>query len=277
MLPNFILAGAPRCGTTWLYDCFREHPQIFVPEVKEVRFFDLNYAKGLDWYYSFFEKSRGEPALGELSPTYMYHSEVPRRIQEWNREVKLIFSLRPPLDRAYSAYCNALFEGTVSDDVNRLLSPDSYWAETSLYYKHISRFLEFFPLSQVKILIFDDLKNNPGDFLRDIFTYLEVEQKFLPKMLNSRSNIRKPLQKNLGWKNTIVRMKNSLRQKSRLFGKVIEVMRRTGVGDFIFRLNKGEEYPVLAPESRRKLLEFFKPDVMNLSSLINRDLSAWLK
>ena len=106
VLPTFIICGTQRGGTTTLYHYLKEHPQICMSEKKEVHYFDLNYHKSLQWYESHFKDCQNKKVktIGEASPFYMYLREVPERIDETLPDVKLIFILRNPVDRAYSHY-----------------------------------------------------------------------------------------------------------------------------------------------------------------------------
>ncbi len=103
-LPDFICIGAQRAGTTWLYQCLKEHPAVFVPEKKEVRFFNYQYSEGLDWYRSHFEGHQPGQILGELTPDYHRQAEAIDRIAKDVPGVKLVYVLRDPVARAYSQY-----------------------------------------------------------------------------------------------------------------------------------------------------------------------------
>ena len=104
--PDFLIIGTQRGGTTTLFSLLSAHPGIFMPEEKEVHYFDLNYQKVIDWYTEKFSTSvKASTAItGEASPYYLYHPHVPARVAKDLPEVKLIVLLRDPVDRAYSNY-----------------------------------------------------------------------------------------------------------------------------------------------------------------------------
>ena len=106
MLPNFIIAGAEKSGTSSLLFYMSEHEDIFTPAKKEIHFFDDgdNFNEGIDWYKQWFTGWSGEKAIGECTPIYMYFPECAQRIHDVYPEMKLIFILRNPVDRAYSNY-----------------------------------------------------------------------------------------------------------------------------------------------------------------------------
>ena len=119
-LPNFIGLGAQRAATTWAYACLREHPEVFIPEQKEIGFFRWHYDKGLDWYASHFEGHAGEPAIGEITPGYMHSAEAIGRIATDLPSVRVFVVLREPVQRSFSAYqllherfCGMDFEDTL--------------------------------------------------------------------------------------------------------------------------------------------------------------------
>lgn len=108
-LPDFLLIGAQRSGTTSLFNALATHPQVSASVPKEVHYFDLNYERGLDWYMRHFPeypwKSYGpRHKWGEASPYYLFHPLVPARVKETAPDAKLIVMLRNPIDRAYSDY-----------------------------------------------------------------------------------------------------------------------------------------------------------------------------
>src|SRR4051812_23905676 len=112
-LPNFLVIGVEKGGTTWLHAQLKKHPQIFLPDTKEIHFFnkyssnliERDYFKlGIGWYLDFFKPYNGQRAIGEVTPMYICDSEAPLRIQKTLLSVRLIAILRNPVDRAYSHY-----------------------------------------------------------------------------------------------------------------------------------------------------------------------------
>jgi len=82
-IPTFLVVGAAKTGTSWLHQCIREHPNVFVPELKEINFFSWHYDRP-DWYRSLFSAREHEEEAGEISPSYMVSEETPKRINDWN-------------------------------------------------------------------------------------------------------------------------------------------------------------------------------------------------
>src|ERR1044071_5198694 len=104
MFPNFIIIGSTKCASSSLHFYLKQHPQILMSNVKETGFFSLQYAKGLDFYQQYFEEAAGEKALGETTPTYCFLPFVAERIKQHFPEIKLILTIRNPVDRAFSSW-----------------------------------------------------------------------------------------------------------------------------------------------------------------------------
>lgn len=105
LLPNFIIIGAQKGGTSSMFSYLKQHPQLQLPDIKEIHFFDNNYQKGSTWYKSHFPLIIVKNKLtGEASPYYLFHPHVPQRVIQLCPKVKLIVMLRNPADRAYSHY-----------------------------------------------------------------------------------------------------------------------------------------------------------------------------
>jgi len=106
-LPDFIIIGAMKSGTTTLHNILRQHSQIFLPPEKEIHYFDIdkNYTKGLDYYASFFNDAKRYQLIGEITPRYIWNSQIAQRIaKDLGTKTKLIAILRNPADRAFSHY-----------------------------------------------------------------------------------------------------------------------------------------------------------------------------
>ena len=276
MKPNFIVAGAAKSGTTWLYSCLDEHPEVFIPRNKELHFFSYSkrYKKGIEWYESFFRNSKDEKAVGEISPSYLPKPEVPSRIYAYNPNVRLIFILRNPIERAYSHYCMVMGVGKVSQDVNLGLSLDCPYVTWGLYYSQIIRFMSLFPPEQIKIYLFDDLKKNPELLLQDLYSYLEVEYSFRPSSLFTPKNQKKSLPK---FPKLSEYLRGVYQKLDPISGGLLTELRLKGYFNLFHKLNQGAEFPKLSKEKGRSLAEFYQPDVVALSKIIGRDLSFWLE
>jgi len=278
-LPNTLVVGAAKAATTWIYACLDEHPEAFVPSVKETDFFSKYYYRGFDWYEKHFEGSGEQKSVVDISPTYMIDPGVPPRIYEWNPQVQLIFSLRNPIERAYSHYCMHLRGGKVGEDLDAELTRNRRYLEEGLYYRHISRYLQYFRRENILILVYDDLKNDPESYLGAVYDFLGIDYTFRPSLLNDPYHVRKVRPRFQTIYNLLVGLSSWI-QKTMQFKIVIDfikVLRRSGWVDLFHRLNQGEKYPVLTETKRKELVAFFQSDVESLSKLLGRDLTHWLQ
>lgn len=181
---DFIIVGAMKAGTSSLGFHLNSHPDIYLPE-KELQFFndDSKFYMGYNYYYSLFNPN-GEKVLGEKTPTYSYQENVAERIYDFNPDIKLIWILRSPVDRAYSNYLHAVkngsellsFESAVENESERIKT--DIWKgylERSIYIKQVKRYLQWFKIEQMHFVIFEEFKANPEKELKKIFNFLEVD------------------------------------------------------------------------------------------------------
>lgn len=216
ILPSFIIFGVPKCGTTSLYNYLVSHPLIISATSKEVRFFDNNFEKGIDWYRGnfpshFLEKyyksvKKKNPITGEASASYFFHPLAPTRVKKLLPKVKLISLLRNPVERAYSHYFQSvrasrennpfdtiieqqiaerrLFEkeDSIHEDNNfkEIYHPNAY-ISYSIYIDGLKKWYEIFPKEQILIIKSEDMYENPSETLKKTFQFLEMPELNLKK------------------------------------------------------------------------------------------------
>ncbi|MBX6422897.1 sulfotransferase [Thermosulfurimonas sp. F29] len=298
-LPNFLIVGAAKSGTTSLYYYLKEHPEIFLPDKKELRFFsqmrgdfrgpgdeNLNrtIVKDINDYMKFFETVKMEKAVGDISPDYLYYFRNSiKNIKKFLGDPKIIIILRNPIERAYSHYLYFLrdgreylsFEEALSQEERRnLLNWEWAWfyKDVGFYYNQVKAYLENF--SEVKIYLYDDLKKDPLKLVQDIYKFLEVNDSFVPKSINEKFNIsgvpkNKFLHKLLVQPNPII-FPIKFVLKSMLPRDTRQRLRNK----FLQKILKK---PQMKPETREYLKQLYKEDILKLQELIKRDLSHWLK
>jgi hypothetical protein len=230
-LPNFIVIGAQRAGTTSLFNVLSAHPDITPSVVKEVHFFDLNYDKGLDWYRSHFpyrswKRYPDHHLWGEASPYYLFEPRVPQRIHDVLPDVKLIASLRNPIDRAYSDYQRQVLLGheklsfeeaveiemdRISGEVDRLVREPAYkslayrrhsYLTRGVYSDQLERWLSVFPRKQIHITSAEDFFSDMTTVLNSVTGFLGLPEHkysthrndnsvaYLPMMPETRERLR---------------------------------------------------------------------------------------
>ena len=172
MSPNFIYVGMGKSGTTWLFKILQNHPEIFVTDVKETNFFDLNYHRGIDWYLNFFQKSEVD-VVGEISHRYIHVPGVAERISKDLGRIKIIVGLRKPVDYFLSDYLftirNGRFSGSIED-----WAADGFDWKTLDYKSMLEPYIKEFGLENIYIYNFNELEDDPISFLKKITKFLNV-------------------------------------------------------------------------------------------------------
>jgi hypothetical protein len=281
MLPNFLIIGAQKAATSWLAKCMGEHPDVLMSDIKEIRFFNNEFERGLNWYESHFADWSGQTALGEATPGYICHPDAPARIRTTlGDRVKLIASLRHPVDRAYSAFWHYVQRGRMPADTDFRSALQANRFEIYLwgcYYTHLSRYLECFSRDSLMVLIYEDIKRDNPKAIRECFQFVGVSAQFIPSALGVRVNRGRDLRLFHGQANAA---KQWVAQKTRRLPKGIrEPVRRVGRAAFehliLRRLPKRSNYMPLDPGMRQELLADYMPGIKRLEELLDRDLSVW--
>ncbi len=278
MLPNFLICGIQKGGTTSLYHYLREHPDIFLPAVKEVNFFHLNYDKGRVWYETHFAPHASQRALGEVSPLYMWYPEVPERIQHLIPETRLIFMLRNPIDRAYSNYWFNLSRSAQSSSQSfgeaiRSAYGQQHYLSKGFYIEQIERFLPLFPRENLHFIISEDLQRDTLKTVAACCRFLNVDDSYQPDTtsrhnvtLLPKSSIAKALYSLGGPVKKVV-----LPLTPKALRRATKSARKSAHGAF-FAPGKT---PPMDETDRIYLREIFANHNQRLSEFLGRDLSGW--
>jgi hypothetical protein len=268
MLPNFLVIGAPRCGTTWIHTNLLSHPQVFVPAQKEVHFFDRDYEKGIEYYESAFAGWRGEPAIGESTPAYLsgaYSShDIPSMIKRDLPDARLVVSLRNPVERAYSRYWNsvAMFKKNASLSFEDKLKDRPEFIREGFYADQLARYYEHFPKEQILVLLYDDLVSAPAAFMSAIYSFLGVDASFDARIGAFRASAS-------SGKNRLARLRALW-----LVSRALQRAKLYGAADKIRKWNS-RGIPPIDGATRRTLVETYAEANRKLEEVIGRDLSAW--
>jgi hypothetical protein len=263
--PTFLIIGAARCGTSWITKNLRLHPNIFMPNEKEIHFFDRGYEKGLNYYESIFE-GYNQKARGEATPAYLYFPSIPQRIHHHYPNIKLIVSLRNPTDRAYSHFWNLKAKAKPGDpnysiSFERKLQATPRLIEEGFYYDMLKRYFDIFPSENILIVFYEEILSDPIGMLNRICRFLDVEDNFYPPIIEQKVNA---ASNKLG--------------KSNLVSRIYAAMMKFGLyksAALVEKLNR-KPIPRMKSKTRQRLTEnVFHPQIELLEKLINVDLDHW--
>ena len=298
-LPNFLIVGAAKSGTSSLHNYLNQHPEVFMPsynkevmKVKEPRFLikDLvqhrlhNGVWNWEEYKSLFNKVNDEISIGESTVLYLYYyKHAIDNIKKYLGEnVKIIIMLRNPTDRAYSAFQHVSrgfneqnsFEEALKIEKGRMnkessLTPMVMYKEMGLYHDMVRAYKENF--KNVHIIFYEDFRDDTEGEIKKIFKFLGLSLSVNIDFV-SRHNVGGKRWKNEKMKHVF--MKNSPLKSA--LKKAIPKSLRKGVRDKLISASTDKVAP-MKENTRVKLNEFFKEDVKKLSDLLNRDLTHWTK
>ena len=245
-LPDFLILGAQKAGTTALYAYLRWHPDITGPSWKEVSYFDRHYRRGVSWYRGHFPIGARDRLVGEASPGYLFHPLAPERVRTTVPDAKLIALLRDPVDRAVSHYHHEValgreplsFEEAIDAEPERTRGEEhrmvgepgyfshAWWDYTYLargrYAEQLERWLAVFPPEQLLVVASEELAADPGQTYARVLEFLAAPRHELGS-----------------------------------YPRVYQ-----------------QEYAELRPDTRRRLAEYFAEPNRRLYELLGRDL-AW--
>lgn len=296
MLPNFLIIGAPKAGTTSLFYYLDAHPEVYLCPVKEVGFFWAYGANvqlsgpgkerlknrlvdDLEHYQQLFNAVRGEKAIGEASVRYLNNPRSPELIHQFIPDARLIVSLRQPADRAFSAFVHNRQDGVEPcSDFTEALAQERQgvrdgWTQArylhnGLYAQSLKRYLARFNRQQLHISLFEDLKDDPNELMRSIFCFLQIDPSITPNTSqrhNASGLIRNPALRMLYAR--LSKLRASVRP-------LIHPKLRHRITEWML---KDAEKPQFPPEVRVELTEFYHSEIEELQDLLQRDLSHWLK
>jgi len=273
MLPNFLVIGTYRAGTTWIHHALGRHPDIFLPAEKELMFFSHHYVKGLSWYEQFFQAWSGQPWVGEVCPTYLASPAAPERIKRHLPEAKLVASLRRPAQQLFSRYNLRRARRGSKESFLEVLSDHPKFMDDALYHKHLSRYVDLFGRERLLILLYDDLAVNPQDYLGKICNFLGVASLRSGAVEPPRNASQNPRSRAV--EAAVAHTAKLMRRKGWLMMKAS--LARTGLPQAIKRLNTGGAVSQPVPaEALGLIAERTAADRARLAELVGRNLDEWI-
>jgi hypothetical protein len=270
-LPNFLVVGAMRSGTTSLARYLGSHPDVFVAPEKEIHFFDRYFDRGVDWYGAQFARAGHADAVGEATQSYMYDSAAIARMKSTVPSARLLAILRHPTDRAYSHYWlnrargleSLSFEAAIEEEAGRLLTGRRSrfvysYVDRGRYVRQLESLCEAFPRSSLCVLIFEEMRLDPQAAFEIACRHIDVDPAKGPpelgKAINAHVTFRSP--------------------RLRRYSKRLPRALRTVVG----RLNTREGgYAPMQAETRISLDLLFRSEIDGLAEWLGRDVPSWAR
>jgi hypothetical protein len=301
-MPNFLVIGAAKCGTDSLCNYLNQHPEVYVSQDREPNFFvaegrpeipyrgpgdraaleSLNmWVHTLEQYQKLFAGVSTEKAIGEGTAWYIYFEDAPLRIKKHVPDVKLVAVLRNPIDRAYSAYTMLVRDGRETiEDFDKALDAESvrviqgwepiwYYTDMGFYTKQLQRYYAQFDAEQIRVILYDDFNAKPALVLRELFRFLGVDECIEPDM-SVRTNV-SYVPRNFMMHRLVAGQSSA---KS-LLKAVLPRQVRQSVKQRIVQRNLVRPKP-MAPDVRDRLRSVFRDEILELQSVLGRDLSNWL-
>ena len=290
MLPNFLVVGAQKSGTTSLHHYLKEHPDIYLPEGKETKFFARpdRYEKGIEFYErEYFSGYNGEKAVGEVDPDYMFYEEALDRICEHIpvERLRFIFLLRNPVERAFSHYLMTYRRGEEKLDFSEAIrceekrATGDYYSRSrfsyisrGLYFPQIERFLKKVGRENVLILLTEDLERDPAGVLKRCFQFLNVDPEVVLPELNQHYHgafVPKSVK--------LVRLLTGENKFKKIARKMLPADSvRRWLRNVVLKWNRrSDDIPTLNNTDREFLNEIFRPYNKKMATLIDSDLVNW--
>ncbi len=296
-MPDFLVIGAARAGTTALHAYLRQHPEIFMPEHKEPNFFAYdgqvldckgpgadyinNSVTDLEMYAALFSSASPDGKLGEASPLYLYSERAPARIQHHIPKAKMVVILRNPIEQAYSHFMYATkqrieteenFDNALKLETERLAQdwqPLFGYSSFPRYGEQLARYFELFSRDQFLIRRYEDYISDPETLLKEIFDFVGVDSAFTPDMADKLNAGGTP--KNKAFQDFL--MKSNPVTKA--VGYVVPQATRLKIRDWMAGLNMNAP-DELSAAARAVLIDRLAEDIRQLETLLGWDLSDWI-
>ena len=299
-MPNFLIIGAAKSGTSSLHFYLRQHPEIFMTPDKQTYFFAYegedpelpgpgddyevrsHLVTSLEDYQAQFAGVTTETAIGEACSVYLCDRKAAASIKKHVPDAKLIVILRDPAERAYSSFMHlrreayepvADFREALALEEERIRSNWRHlwhYRSRGYYHEQIAHYLTLFDRSQMRIYLFEDLRDDPRALLKDIFGFLGVDDSFVPDT-SGRYNA-----SGIPRSRTALRLIMRPNRLKTVVKPLLPKRLRHAVKTFVTTSPLSLRKSPLPADARRDLVAGYRDDVLKLQAMLGRDLSAWL-
>lgn len=244
---------------------------------KELDFFSQHYDRGFSWYEQHFVDVQSQ-ICGEISPSYFHHTAAAERAASYEPGLKILLTLRDPVERAFSNHLHQVRLGLVSGpdlSFESGLENNPMYLEQSRYSTHLQRWLQWFPMGQILVLLQEDIRVDPVREAKRVYRFLELDEAHRSDFLNKRANE--------SYSETLKGIDATFKFAGRLG-------RRLGIADLVERLKRNrliygirqanrrhltQVVPRMRSDTRSELEQLFAPEVEELARLVGRDRFPW--
>lgn len=279
MMIDFIGIGAQKCASTWVHRVLSDHPEVAVLPGKEIDFFSYYYNFGYEWYERHLGDAGSGKMVGEVSPSYFADSDTPSRVFLYNPKMRIVLSLRDPVERAYSNHLHEVKLGHVTSQniefENGLINNPMYLMQSN-YAQQLARWLAVFPRDQILVIFQEEIRDDPVIQARNLYRFLGINENhqswFLEKKVNESLTI-----KNNG-------VDYFLKQVGRFgrsvgIGSMVEAVKKN---DLVRRLRRTHNQidlrqviPPMCDDTKIRLQNVLADDMRELVRLLEREDLPW--
>lgn len=255
-----------------MYKMLKQHPDVWLPDEKEIMFFSHHYEKGVDWYAQFFRQHEGNRLVGEVCPTYFSVKDGAARIAKHVPAAKIIVTLREPVAQVYSLYNLTVTRGKKKGTIMQAIKEEDFFLNNVLYYTHLMRFLEYYNRENILVLFYEDMKADHKAYLDSIYEFLDISSYYPDSMTERVNYARKPKSRFL---EKIISEFGDFLRKTGLI-QIKSMLNRLGIVERIRKMNtevtQQEEMPTEFVEC---VQNHVREDRRNLEKWLGRRLDIW--
>ena len=278
--PTFIGVGGQKCATTWISECLRWHPQIFMSSPKELHFFSGDMKKGAEWYLDFFKSSEKYTTRGEYSTSYLHTTGTAKKIYDNLGSVQILIAIRNPVDRFTSHYKHLIRDGALNAPAHNTLTLKNYQDSVSkypellkngLYSEYINHYIKQFNRKKVHIMVKEQIDENAKGVLTKLYDFLNVESNYTPPILNKKVS-----------PGIIPKSQNmeTFRQKvysvlNKALPIAIIIIRRLRLAEVYRKLNKSKDEFSIDENVTKELISYYKEDIAKTEKILGDKLKYW--
>jgi hypothetical protein len=277
---EFLGIGAQKCASTWIGAVLADHPDVVMPETAPLDFFSYRFENGYRWYERQFPAHGSGRYFGEMSQSYFHEPAVIDRVWVYAPDVKIVVSLRDPVERALSQHRHLVRLGIVEREnleFETSLETNPTYVEQGRYFTHLSRWFDRFGSQRVMVVLMEDVIDDPESVASKLYRFVGVDERHRPVNLNRV--------RNASYVTRYGRLERAVRGLSGRIaalggGKAWGALGATGLRSAYRKFNRRPSASIIPTPTQvtiQKLRETFLPEVAALSRLIDRDLSHWLR